>query len=209
MKVLKLNKIELIAYTSSFVSFILKDLNNLVKEIILFGSVARGEFDKKSDIDLFFNVNKEDIKKVENIVKKSLIKFYKSKFYETWKLKGITKNISIKVGVLDKWKLKRSILSDGIILYGKYKEFPKKVKHYMLIVHKPIKNITKRNRFIRKLIGRKEKNYSTKGFLEDIKGKIISSRVILTPVENLKETLDIFNKEKIDYKIFEIWSDQF
>ena len=206
---LKLNKIEIIAYTTSFVSFVLKDLNNLVKEIILFGSVARREFDKKSDIDLFFDVNKEEIKKVENIVKKSLSKFYKSKIHEIWKLKGITKNISIKVGVLDEWKLKRSIISDGIILYGKYKESPKNIKHYLLINHKPIKYITKRNRIIRKIIGRKEKDYNKKGLLEDIEGKIISKRTIIVPIGKSKELIDIFNKEKIDYRMFEIWSDQF
>lgn len=206
---LKLNKIEIIAYTTSFVSFVLKDLNNLVKEIILFGSVARREFDKKSDIDLFFDVNKEEIKKVENIVKKSLSKFYKSKIHEIWKLKGITKNISIKVGVLDEWKLKRSIISDGIILYGKYKESPKNIKHYLLINHKPIKDITKRNRIIRKIIGRKEKDYNKKGLLEDIEGKIISKRTIIVPIGKSKELIDIFNKEKIDYRMFEIWSDQF
>ncbi|MBL7147889.1 MAG: nucleotidyltransferase domain-containing protein [Nanoarchaeota archaeon] len=204
-----MNKIEIIAYTTSFVSFVLKDLNNLVKEIILFGSVARREFDKKSDIDLFFDVNKEEIKKVENIVKKSLSKFYKSKIHEIWKLKGITKNISIKVGVLDEWKLKRSIISDGIILYGKYKESPKNIKHYLLINHKPIKDITKRNRIIRKIIGRKEKDYNKKGLLEDIEGKIISKRTIIVPIGKSKELIDIFNKEKIDYRMFEIWSDQF
>ena len=50
---------ELIAYESSFISFILGKIE--VEEIILFGSVARGEADKNSDVDLFFNVlNKEN-----------------------------------------------------------------------------------------------------------------------------------------------------
>lgn len=204
---LKLNK-ELIAYSLSFVSFTLKDINKL-KEVILFGSVARGDFSEKSDVDLFFNVEKKDVKSTENIIKKNLVKFYKSKVYITWKLKGITNKLSVKVGNLDEWKLKRSIISDGIILYGKYKESPKNIKHYLLINYKPIKDITKRNRITRKIIGRKEKNYNKKGLLEDIKGKIMSERTIIVPIEKSKELIDILNKEKIDYRIFEIWSDQF
>ncbi len=206
---LKLNKSELISYSLSFISFILKDLENLVHEIILFGSIARDNFDKNSDIDLFFDVDKENIKKVDNLIKKGIIKFYKSKLYETWKLKGVSNSFSIKVGVLDAWKLKRSILSDGIVLYGRYKELPKETKHYMLIIHKPIKDIAKRNKIIRKIIGRHEKNYQKKGIIEDIKGKLISQRVILIPIENLRYINEILNKEKIDYKFFEIWSDQF
>jgi len=204
---LKLNK-ELIAYSLSFVSFTLKDINKL-KEVILFGSIARGDFSEKSDVDLFFNVEKKDVKSTENIIKKNLVKFYKSKVYITWKLKGITNKLSVKVGNLDEWKLKRSIISDGITLYGKYKESPKNIKHYLLINHKPIKDITKRNRITRKIIGRKEKNYNKKGLLEDIKGKIMSERTIIVPIEKSKKLIDILNKEKIDYRIFEIWSDQF
>jgi predicted nucleotidyltransferase len=207
--VLKLNKSELISYILSCISFILKDIEGLVHQIILFGSIARGTFDKNSDIDIFFDVDKENIKKVDNLIKKGIIKFYKSRLYETWKLKGINNSFSTKVGVLDTWKLKRSILSDGIILYGRYKEFPKETKHYILIIHKPIKDITKRNKIIRKIIGRYEKNYQKKGIMEDIKGKLISPRVILIPVENFKYISEILNKEKIDYKFFEVWSDQF
>ena len=47
-----LNYKELIAYASSFASFVIPKAE--FDEIILFGSVARNEADKDSDIDLFF-----------------------------------------------------------------------------------------------------------------------------------------------------------
>ena len=116
-----------------------------MNEIILFGSVARGDFGKDSDIDLFFDVNndnqEEEIKKVLN---NELVKFSKSKIAETWSLMGIKNNISIKVGILNEWKLKRSIISEGIVLYGKYKELPNNLKKSVYFNIKPIKNITKR-----------------------------------------------------------------
>lgn len=85
-----------------------------------------------------------------------LKKCYKSKIREIWLNKGITNGIKIKVVNLDKWKLKRSRIYDGVTLFGKYKILPERVKQYYLFVIKPIDDITKRNRIIKKLFGRKE-----------------------------------------------------
>jgi len=204
--------LDLIAYTQSFVSFILKSklLNNYqIKEIILFGSVARKEADKNSDIDLFININNEkEENKIKKIINKELEKFYKSKFYEIWELKNIKNQFKIKIGILDKWKLKRSIISDGIVLYGKYKSYPKKIKPYLLFTIKPIKNITKRNRIIRNLFGRYEKDYKKQGLLSKLKGKKLTSNAVLIPLQHSNQIIKIFNKEKIDYQVFELWSDQ-
>jgi len=155
MKILNFNK-ELIAYATSFVSFILPKIED-IKEVILFGSAARGEAEKDSDIDLFFNVDKEKQKLVEENTGKELNKFYKSKTSEAFFLRGIKNSIKINVGELDEWKLKRSIISDGIVLYGRYNENPENLRCFVLFNIEPIQNITKRNRVIRKLFGRKEK----------------------------------------------------
>ncbi|MEK6890504.1 MAG: nucleotidyltransferase domain-containing protein [Nanoarchaeota archaeon] len=202
-----MNKEDLIGYTESFISFVMSEIGKSVNQIILFGSVARGEFDKKSDIDLFFDVKREDRLNIEENLKKRLSKFYKSKLFEIWKLKGIENVISIHVGVLNEWKLKRSIISDGIILYGKYKEAPENLKHYLLIVNEPIKDIAKRNKIIRKTIGRKEKAYTKEGVLKKANGKIISQRVIMVPIEDSKQIIDLFHREKVSFKIYEFWSD--
>src|SRR3989344_3480075 len=113
-----LNYKELIAYASAFVSVILPKIE--VDEIILFGSVVRDEATEKSDIDLFFNT-KENEEKIKQIIKQELNKFYKTRIYEIFQQKGSILPINIEVGNLDKWKLKRSIISNGLVLYGKYK----------------------------------------------------------------------------------------
>ena len=93
MKELKFER-EMIAYAQAFVSFILPKID--AKEIILFGSVARGEADKNSDIDLFFDVDKDE-NKIKEIIKEELNKFYKSKIAESWFLRGIKNNINANV----------------------------------------------------------------------------------------------------------------
>jgi len=196
---------ELVAYALSFVTFALPKIN--VDEIILFGSVARGEADEKSDIDLFFNIEKED-KKIKEKIKLELERFYKSKLAELWLLKGIKNPIKVEVGNLNKWKLKRSIISGGIVLYGKYQGIPEGKKGFVFFNLKPIKNIAKRNKIIRKLFGRKEKGYDAKGILETLGGKKLSATCFLVPIEKTKEILQILNSEKIDFTFFELWSDE-
>lgn len=208
MKDLKFGN-EFIAYASAFVAFVLPKLGG-IKEIILFGSAARGEADKQSDIDLFFDVErKEDAEKTEEILKKEANRFDKSKIAELWFLKGIKNDIKAKVGILDEWELKRSIISEGIVLYGKYKVMPKKLRQLTLFVFEPIKDISKRNRITRLLFGRTEKKYFSEGLIKKSNGKKISPRSFIIPPEYTPEISKLFSTEKISYKIFELWSDQF
>ena len=198
---------DLIAYATAFVSFILPKIE--VEEIILFGSASRGEATKESDIDLFFNIkNKNKEKEIKNIIKEQLNKFYKSYIYKQYKLKGLDNKIEIEVGDLNKWKLKRSIISDGITLYGKYKTTPEKLKGYTLFNINPIKDITKRNKIIRQLFGRKEKTYTSQGIIEKTGGKQLSPASFIIPLENSKEVISFLSSEKLDFSFFELWTDQ-
>ena len=203
MKMLKSK--DLIAYASSFVSFILSKIK--AKEIILFGSAARGEAGKESDIDLFVNVENNE-KEIKKTINKEINKFYKSKIADAWILKGIKNPLAVKVGNLDKWKLKRSIISEGIVLYGRYKESPEKMRGFSYFNLSSIKNIAKRNFILRKLFGRKEKGYSAEGLLKKTNGKKLSSLSFVIPIEHTQETINLLNANKIDYKFFEFWSDQ-
>lgn len=196
---------ELIAYAGAFASFVLPKIN--VNEIILFGSAARGEAGKESDIDLFFDVDKDE-EEIKRIAKNELKKFYKSKIAEIWFLKGIKNPINVHVGKLNEWKLKRSIISDGISLYGKYKEIPGNIKSFVFFQVEPIKNIAKRNKVIRGLFGRKEKNYSIDGILKELSGKKLSSSSFIVPKEHSNNVIAFLGKEKARYRFFELWSDQ-
>lgn len=197
----------LIAYASAFVSFAIPKLNlDNINEIILFGSVARGEEGKDSDIDLFFNLEKDE-KGIKAILNGELKKFYKSKSAEVWFLKGIKNQININAGILDEWKLKRSLISAGICLYGKYKEIPENMKELVLFNIEPIKNIAKRNKIIREIFGRKEKGYSKEGFLIKFAGRKISPSSFIIPKKHSQDIIIFLKKEKINYWFFELWTD--
>ena len=74
---------------------------------------------------------------------------------------------------------------------------------------KPIKDIAKRNKVLRKLFGREEKNYSTRGKIEESHGKKLSATSFIVPIEKTKEIFDILKSERVDYNFFEFWSDAF
>jgi len=199
-----LNYKDLTAYASAFVSFVIPKIE--VEEVILFGSAARNEAAKDSDIDLFFNIQRGG--GTEKIIKQELDKFYKSKIAEIFLLKGIKNEISVEVGDLKKWKLKRSIITDGIVLYGRYKETPENKEGFALFTISPIDNITKRNKIIRKLFGRKEKMYETEGIIKEFKGKKLSPTTFIVPLARESEIVKLLSLEKINFNFFEFWTDQ-
>src|SRR3989338_10534357 len=125
---------DIYAYIFDFLSFVFenKELFNSIKRVILFGSVASGEFDKNSDIDLFFDV-KGDKTKIESELNNTL-KSFEIKSEKTWKLKNISLPIKNIVGDIgeEKWaELKEEMISNGILLSGKFESMPKKMGHYV------------------------------------------------------------------------------
>lgn len=201
---MKSNSKNIIGYASAFVSFILPKIS--ADEIVLFGSSAREEASSESDVDIFVDI-KKDHAGVKKIIDKEIPKFYKSKLAESWINKGIKNQISVKVGDLDKWKLKRSVISEGIVLYGRYKENPEKLKGYVQFNLESIKDITKRNFVLRKLFGRKEKKYEVKGIVEERAGKKLSPLSFMVPLEHTQDIIKLLNSNKIKYSFFEFWSE--
>jgi len=205
---------EIMAYVYDFLSLVFeRGLEEKIKEIMLFGSVAKKSFDKKSDIDLFFNVrDKKDIKELEENLK-SVLKSFEVKAEKTWGLKKIHLPINFIVGSLeeDTWKsLRDEIISSGILLYGQYKEMPEKVHHSYLIYYSLGK--LKRNdkmKFIRKMFGyslkKRKKDYVQEGFLKEVHGTKLGPNAILVQSQEVSEIKKLFKNFKIDYKIIEGW----
>ncbi len=103
-------QIKLQSYAIEFVAYIIKYLSvykrvkerNWIKNTILFGSVARENADKESDIDLFIDMvklTKKEEKQFKNLINKILIDFNKSKdlFYS-----DINNSLSLKMEQLIK-----------------------------------------------------------------------------------------------------------
>ena len=205
---------EIIAYVYDFLSMVFeKGLGEKIEEIILFGSVAKKSFDKKSDIDLFFNVkDKRDSKELEESLK-SALKSFEVKAEKTWGLKKVMLPIIFVVGSLEDeaWKgLRDEIISSGVLLYGHYKEMPEKLNHNYLFYYS-LSNLRRNDKmkFIRKMFGynlkKGKKEYAQEGFLAEIKGIKLGSNAILAPSQEVLKIKKMFNEFKISYKVIESW----
>ncbi len=198
---------ELIAYAMDFAAYLLSKIDG-IDMIILHGSIARGDFDDESDIDLFIDTNE---KKIEGKVSKVLDDYYKSQRYKEWKLKGIENPISFIVGRLDstEWKdLKRAIMNTGYILYGKYKAEADKVNHYTLFSFENIKPDKKRVAIFRKLFGFRVGKKRALGMVSKFNGIRIGKGSVLMPIEHVEELKKYLQDKKVGFRLYDFWSDE-
>lgn len=196
-----------LAYAQNFISFLIQELDDKpmqnIKEIILFGSAARNSSTKKSDIDIFINLHKND-KKTDKNVQIITEGFYSSVFCaKYWKLIGIQNEINCITGKLDEWEdLKASIISDGITLYAKYQGETAKGRKgsYVFIYWNKITPESKRIFLSKKLFGYNYKGKRYKGIIEDTKAVKPASNCIFAPIENADMILQQFRDLKIPFR---------
>ena len=196
-----MNRNKLISLALNFSSFLVGQAE--VKSIILFGSVARNNFDDESDVDLFVECDKKDEKKIKNI----LGLYQKTEEFEKFKLEGVKNEISIKSGSLEEWKnLKRSIISGGIVLYGSYHGTPDKLNHKLLFLLN-LEGISRavKIKVWRSLYGYKQKVgkkiYISKGKVE----KKLGRGSFLVPIQDSQEVISYLNGNKIKYSLLDVW----
>ena len=209
----------MLAYVYDFISFLFeKDLKKQIKSIIVYGSVASQEYDEESDIDIFIDVwDKNKKNEIENKVKEQLSKF-EDISARIWNPRGINNNFSIIVDDLDssKWEnLRQDIISNGLLIFGKFNKDPEKTQHKTLFTFSLNKlSQQKKMKFIRELYGYEQKKqnkknkknvYKKQGMLEMQGGIKLSQNSILIPIEKTKEFRELFSKFKITPEIREVW----
>ncbi|MEK6825294.1 MAG: nucleotidyltransferase domain-containing protein [Nanoarchaeota archaeon] len=114
----------MLAYVYDFLSVFFDKLKDRekIRSITLFGSVARGEQKKDSDVDLFIDINDNKlIGEIQSFCREAVNEF-ELRSEKTWKLRGITLPLSVLVGDLqsEQWnELRRELTAYGILIYGK------------------------------------------------------------------------------------------
>ncbi len=197
-------KSKLLAYAVDFVSFLLQKSKDTgkIKNIILFGSVAREEAAKTSDIDLFIDIIKEDKKLEKELLQISQQFLLSTKYKSYWKLLGLTNEIKLTVGVLDEWKeLKPSIMSNGIVLYSKYKGEIKNGKHLTFFIWENVSPNSKRVLFNKQLFGYNQNGKFYSGLLQKYNGEKLGKGCIVVPLEHALVFHQLFKRYKITVKI--------
>lgn len=201
-----MNRELLISYALAFTSFFIRQPEikaKMIKSIYLFGSVARGDFSRESDIDIFIDTDKKSEIVIGRAAKKALKNFLRSDEGKKFLILGAKNEINVKYGDLKDWDLYNAIKGEGIVLFSS--SISPFFRKYFLVEIKPIKNIAKRNKIIRKLAGRKEIKRKERGFVHISGGSIIDSRHYIMPAETINDLLALFSKEKILYELREIW----
>ncbi|MBI2669390.1 nucleotidyltransferase domain-containing protein [Candidatus Woesearchaeota archaeon] len=193
---------DFIAYALQYISYVFHNLKreeaSAIKEVILFGSVARGEATAESDVDLFFDVYKKNAKLSES-VKRLTAQFYESEPYRLWKNLGMDADIKPIVGILQQWKLQQSIIANGLTLLGKYRAPFTEGKPFVILYWQKIKSQSVRVALSKKLYGYSYLGRKYKGSLEGT-GTKLASNCIMVPVEGAGLFFTIFKDMKIPYK---------
>lgn len=195
---------ELIAYAMDFCSYLVSNAEKIEK-IILFGSVAKDQFDAESDIDLFIHTKE---RKLEQKIKKIVDNYYLTEKFRRWGLNGIDRAFSCIVGDLDseEWRdLKISIANTGILLYGKYESKIGKAKQFAIFSLKPIKPEVKRVVVHKQLFGFSLKNKSYRGIVSKYQGAVLGRSIFMVPCEYSLNTKKFLNENKISFEVYDIW----
>lgn len=188
-----------------------------IHSIILFGSVARGEVDSRSDIDFFiiFDTNK-NIAELKERGEVSKVALNLEKEYD--------RNIQLVFSNKNFDKLDRQfieeVFKEGIILFGKNPVVDiKKLKlmPYTLIYYS-LRNLSKseKMRVKRALYGHttykeyKGKIYKSevKGLIEEVKGKRTGIASILIPTTKSKIFMDILKNFNVEFQRLDVWISQ-
>lgn len=202
---------KLLAYAQDFVSFLMQNLTQKytekISQIILFGSVVRNDANKESDLDLFLESSDKNLEKEIIKIKELFSQSLKVKKY--WSLLGVSNEINCIIGKIEEWdELKRSLISQGIILYGKYSGQTKTdVYHLFTLNQSPQRN--KNISIWRKLYGYKQKVgskiYHNQGLIREYDGKKLGKGVFLIPALHTQKIISYLNKQKFKYQIIMIW----
>jgi len=195
------------SYANYFTAYLLdnaKETSNIIR-IVLFGSVAKGEQGKESDLDIFIEVKKKT-KRFEDEIKTIEEKFYSSRESLLFKSKGVNNKFSIKIGKLEEWQdLYRSIASTGIVLYGPYeaRELPSGVKNYIIFYWDKIgKN---RGSFLNKVYGFKVQGRAYSGLLQKYQGQKLGKSCILLLVQYKADIFNLIKEHKVQAKFLEVY----
>ncbi|MEK6959770.1 MAG: nucleotidyltransferase domain-containing protein [Nanoarchaeota archaeon] len=209
---------QLIAVAMDFAAFLMSDtaIAPDVHRIVLFGSVATGDCDEESDIDLFIETARQGKKRngqAKSSIRKRLDLWNLSTRAEMWKAQGIRNELSLRIGALDEWKdIHRAIASHGILLYGKFIEPPKGLRQYALVsLRFPKLPPSGRVALLRTLYGYKQKAkgkvYTFEGAVGSLGGVRLKRANVMMPIENAAKLYEFLRRKKISYLVREIWAD--
>ncbi len=196
----------LVAMAEDFASFLISEgftERHKVRNIVLYGSVPRGDFTVKSDVDVF--VDAPNPKRAAEAEMKRLVdEFYESIWFTKWRRLGVDNGISCIVGDISEWDdLHRSIVANNLLLYGKYVERLGGLP-MSLIAIESAKPESKRISVFRAVFGYSRYGKRYKGLMEKNGGEKLAKGCFLVPIENSRAIIDFLRAQKVGFTIREV-----
>jgi len=184
---------------------IAKELSKIedVKAVILYGSLARGEFTSRSDVDLFILTTKDKTQKEIHNKVIELESEIGRKIQPT--IRTITELQKTDTGLL------QNIFQEGKILYLRE---PSDIPSAVLLQQKPyliysfqISSLPQKDkvRFNRQLYEQTRKRYKYKGLLQEIGGQKLSAGCVMIPYVQKKKIEKFFKKFKVKFEQLKVW----
>jgi hypothetical protein len=194
----------ILSYAMDFASFLVGELKERefekLRGVILFGSAARGDSGAGSDIDIFVDLDGES-ESMERRVSFIADAFLRSASFRQWKLVGVENRISCITGRLDKWRdIRPAIISDGVVLFGRYKGSAGGKSHAIFYWGK-VKPETKRVVLSRRLYGHSQAGRKYAGLVEKTSATRLGSNCIMVPAENAAAIKKVFEDLGIQARV--------
>ena len=184
---------------------IAKELSKIedVKAVILYGSLARGEFTSRSDVDLFILTTEY---KTQKEIHDKVIELESE----------IDRNIQPTIRTIVELQktdtgLLQNIFQEGKILYLRE---PSDIPSAILLQQKPyliysfqINSLLQKEkaRFNRQLYEQTKKEYKYKGLLQEIGGQKLSAGCVMIPYEQKEKIEKFFKKFKVKFEQLKVW----
>lgn len=174
-----------------------------VKAVVLYGSLARGEYTSRSDIDLFILTTE---KKTHKNIQDEVIELER----ETGR------NIQPTIRTVEELQktdtgLLQNIFQEGKVLYlGEAADIPSAIllqqKPY-LIYSFQISNLNQKEKvkFNRQFYEQIKTNYKYKGLLQEIGGQKLSAGCVLVPHSERQKLEKFFKKFRVQFNQLKVW----
>ena len=182
----------------------ISDFGNVLY-LFLFGSVARGDADKRSDVDFCVVISDDNKKKISSVALDLEKKYDKS----------IQLVISRNFSKLDKYFITQ-LFKEGVLLYAKsplvrikdigfsgFALFSFSLENLNQSEKMKIKRILYGYSTVKK--GRKLYKSSSEGLVSSLNGFFIGKGAILIPSSKAKIIEDIFNSRKVKFKRYDLF----
>jgi len=184
----------------------IKDKVPSVEAAVLYGSMARGDYDRRSDIDIMLVVGSVNIQELYPLASQVIT--------------GLRPHREIKVVITNLHDYDedfyQNVFREGKVLFGKVILTPEQLalEPYSLVSYdlsnKPNTIQVKVSKRVhgstsKKVIGGKEKVYTYPGLEESMGGKIVSKSAVLLPFGKYNEFTDELKQLGVPFRLLKLW----